>query len=118
VQLYFVREPSSPGGVQCRLTSDVPVDKGKSGVLESMRSAFALFLLSLVTCIAARVSGQQPSSQGFTGPEFNLTARPWSPLKVPKELYLDALEGLCRFSVKHQDAAGAIIDPYVGWTNS
>ena len=77
-----------------------------------MRSAFALFLLLLVTCVVGRISGQQPSSQGVTGPDFNLTAHPWSPLKIPKELYLDVLEGLCRFSVKHQDAAGAIIDPY------
>ena len=45
--------------------------------------------------------------------EFHLTARPWQPLNIAREKYLDAIEGICRFSVQHQDAAGAIIDPFL-----
>ena len=44
--------------------------------------------------------------------EYHLTARPWKPLAIPREKYLDAIEGLCRFGVRHQNAAGAIIDPF------
>ena len=44
---------------------------------------------------------------------WHLTARPWKPLAVPKSAYLDAIEGVCRFSAAHQDAAGAIIDPFL-----
>ena len=43
---------------------------------------------------------------------YHLTARPWSPLNIPKTAYLDRLEGECRFWIKHQDASGAIIDPF------
>jgi hypothetical protein len=42
---------------------------------------------------------------------YHLTARPWKPLAIPLDRYLDAIEGECRFTVRHQDAAGAIIDP-------
>jgi hypothetical protein len=45
--------------------------------------------------------------------EFHLTARPWLPLAVPKERYLDILEGLCRYSRRQQNSEGAIIDPYL-----
>jgi len=45
--------------------------------------------------------------------EFHLTARPWHPLNIEREKYLDVIEGICRFSVQHQDASGAIIDPFL-----
>lgn len=45
--------------------------------------------------------------------EFHLTARPWQPLGIERNKYLDAIEGICRFSVQHQDASGAIIDPFL-----
>jgi hypothetical protein len=45
--------------------------------------------------------------------EFHLTARPWQPLHTEPEKYLDVVEGICRFSVQHQDASGAIIDPFL-----
>jgi len=77
-----------------------------------MRFTFALFLVPLTVCVLVRAFGQQASSEGVIGPSFNLTAHAWSPLKIPKERYLDTLEELCRFSTKHQDEAGAIIDPY------
>lgn len=34
-------------------------------------------------------------------------------MEIPRERYLDAIEGDCRFSAKHQDATGAIIDPFL-----
>lgn len=44
---------------------------------------------------------------------YHLTARPWSPIEIPSERYLEAVEGVCRFSIRHQDASGAIIDPFL-----
>jgi hypothetical protein len=44
---------------------------------------------------------------------FHLTARPWQPLNTDREKYLDVLEGICRFSVQHLDASGAILDPFL-----
>ena len=44
---------------------------------------------------------------------FHLTARPWKPLDVSREAYLDAIEGVCRFTIKHQDANGAVIDAFL-----
>ena len=35
----------------------------------------------------------------------------WAPLEIPRSAYLDAVEGLVRFAMRHQDADGAIIDP-------
>jgi hypothetical protein len=43
---------------------------------------------------------------------YHLTARPWKPLGIPPTAYLDRIEGECRFWVNHQDASGAIIDPF------
>uniref|UniRef100_Q020H0 Uncharacterized protein n=1 Tax=Solibacter usitatus (strain Ellin6076) TaxID=234267 RepID=Q020H0_SOLUE len=44
---------------------------------------------------------------------FHLTARPWKPLNIERQNYLEVIEGLCRFSVRYQDASGAIIDPFL-----
>src|SRR5205814_10561747 len=44
---------------------------------------------------------------------YHLTAQPWKPLAIPRARYLDAIEGICRFSVRHQNADGAIIDPFL-----
>ncbi len=46
-------------------------------------------------------------------PRYHLTARPWSPLATERSAFLDAIEGVCRFSVKYQDKSGAIIDPFL-----
>lgn len=35
----------------------------------------------------------------------------WQPLAIPRSAYLDEVEALVRFAVRHQDASGAIIDP-------
>ncbi|EDY20766.1 conserved hypothetical protein [Chthoniobacter flavus Ellin428] len=45
--------------------------------------------------------------------QFHLTARPWQPLRISRDQYLDAIEGICRFTVQHQDAHGAVIDPFL-----
>jgi len=44
---------------------------------------------------------------------FHLTARPWKPLKISVKDYLDAVEGICRFTAQHEDARGAVIDPFL-----
>jgi hypothetical protein len=44
---------------------------------------------------------------------YRLTAHKWKPAAVTREGYLEAIEGVCRFSIAHQNAAGAIIDPYL-----
>jgi len=46
-------------------------------------------------------------------PRFHLTARPWKPLDITPAAYLEAVEGLCRFTAAHQDRSGAIIDPFL-----
>ncbi len=62
----------------------------------------------------------QPAAQSFgfdthqTNSEaFHLTSRPWQPLDLPAEAILDAVEGICRFSIQHQNEQGAIIDPFL-----
>ncbi len=62
--------------------------------------------------LAAPVAGQ-PQAGSVVRTEYHLTARPWKPLDVPREKYLDVIEGVCRFSVLHQAANGAIIDPFL-----
>ena len=44
---------------------------------------------------------------------YHLTARPWTPLDISKDRYLDAIEGECRFTSKLQDPSGAIVDPFL-----
>ena len=58
-----------------------------------------------------------PAAETETGPVirtgYHLTARPWKPLDIQRDKYLDAIEGVCRFSIRHQDPTGAIIDPFL-----
>lgn len=44
---------------------------------------------------------------------YHLPARQWAPLEIPASRYLDVIEGICRFTVRHQDDSGAIIDPFL-----
>src|SRR4051812_4663808 len=69
-------------------------------------------LLLILTAFAAPLSAQDlpPTLPDLP---FHLTARPWKPLATPRDAYLDAIEGLCRFTAKHQDAKGAVIDPFL-----
>lgn len=46
-------------------------------------------------------------------PAYQLTARPWTPLQVEREAYLDPVERLCRHIGQYQDSDGAIIDPFL-----
>src|SRR6266550_4223980 len=45
--------------------------------------------------------------------EFHLTARPWQPLNVSRDAYLDAIEGVCRFTIKHLGPDGEVVDPFL-----
>lgn len=45
--------------------------------------------------------------------KYHLTARPWRPLAISPIAYLDKIEGICRFTVRHQDTSGAVIDPFL-----
>lgn len=44
---------------------------------------------------------------------YHLTARTWLPLRVPPTEYLDRVEGVVRFTARHQDEHGAILDPFL-----
>ena len=73
-----------------------------------------ILLLAATAGIALRLLSAAPVETGpviRTG--YHLTARPWKPLDIPREKYLDVIEGVCRFSIRHQNAAGAIIDPFL-----
>jgi hypothetical protein len=52
-------------------------------------------------------------SAGGLADEYRLTARPWKPLHTAPERYLEVIEGVCRFSIQHQNPQGAIIDPFL-----
>jgi hypothetical protein len=77
-----------------------------------IRIGSALFVAATAAGVALCLL---PATETETGPVirtgYHLTARPWKPLDIKKEKYLDAVEGVCRFSIRHQDATGAIIDP-------
>lgn len=64
----------------------------------------ATFLIAL--SFAAFCLAQQPPAV-----QFHLTARPWKPLKIPRDAYLDSIEGICRFTAKHLGPDGEVIDP-------
>jgi hypothetical protein len=65
--------------------------------------------LPIALCLLAHILPAQP----VITTNYHLTARPWKPLAVSKSQYLDAIEGACRFTIRHQNAEGAIIDPYL-----
>ncbi|MEZ5400065.1 MAG: hypothetical protein R2729_10395 [Bryobacteraceae bacterium] len=46
--------------------------------------------------------------------EYHLTSRPWEPSGLTREQFLPAIEGVCRFTARHQNASGAVIDPFLG----
>jgi hypothetical protein len=80
------------------------------------RRAVRHHLLPAAGLIAAAwlaIAGTSLEPEAVIRTGYHLTARPWKPLDTPAERYLDVIEGLCRFSVRHQDAGGAIIDPFL-----
>ncbi|MBD3630870.1 hypothetical protein [Cyclobacterium sp.] len=44
---------------------------------------------------------------------FHLTAKPWQPSLQDKSAFLDAIAATCQVVALHQNASGAIIDPYL-----
>ena len=66
----------------------------------------------LLALTASMASAQNPPEQWPQQP-FHLTARPWQQLAIPSSTYLDAIEGVCRFTARIQDASGAVIDPFL-----
>ena len=44
---------------------------------------------------------------------YHLTARPWQPLDITEDPYLETIAGICRVAAQFQDDQGAIIDPYL-----
>ena len=62
---------------------------------------------------AGILAAVEPQNGAISTTGYHLTARGWKPLEVPREKYLDVIEGLCRFSVQYQSAEGAIIDPFL-----
>lgn len=77
----------------------------------SLRNTLAAVAVLGAAAGIPAVAQSQAGAVSTTG--YHLTARPWKPLDIPREKYLDVIEGLCRFSVQHQDADGAIIDPFL-----
>jgi hypothetical protein len=71
------------------------------------------FHLLLLTVLTATTSAQSTTEPNLTTTNYSLTSRPWTPITTPKSQYLDVLEGACRFSIRHQDSSGAIIDPFL-----
>jgi hypothetical protein len=68
----------------------------------------------LVVSVADRRGRAQDLPESLPRIPFHLTARPWTPLDVPRERYLEAIEGVCRFTIRHQDPRGAVIDAFLG----
>jgi hypothetical protein len=68
-------------------------------------------LLSAVARFASGFAQDLPAS--LPQLPFHLTARPWKPLDVSSSEYLDAIEGVCRFTARQQDTQGAVIDPFL-----
>jgi hypothetical protein len=66
--------------------------------------------LSLAVSVSATA---QDRPSGLPVIRYHLTGRPWQPLAIPRDGYLDAIEGICRFTIRHQDGTGAVIDPFL-----
>jgi len=68
--------------------------------------------VAAVLLLAGQVGHTAPSSPAsLPNVQWHLTARPWSPLNIPKDAYLDRIEGVVRYEATLQNANGAIIDP-------
>ena len=70
-----------------------------------------VILLAIATCCNVGLGQDLPAD--LPKLSFHLTARPWKPLDISREDYLDAIEGVCRFIAGRQDARGAVIDPFL-----
>ena len=57
--------------------------------------------------------GAMPAVLPGADDTYHLTARLWKAAEIPRDRCLDVIEGICRFSVRCQNADGAIIDPFL-----
>lgn len=71
-----------------------------------------LLLVSLLSTTGPSVQAQDLPAH-LPEIRFHLTARPWQPLGITSETYLDTIEASCRAATRHQDQRGAIIDPFL-----
>ena len=85
-----------------------------------MRSSFSRrnFLQYSAWAFAVPLIGRFPFDSSFmasneTFQGYHLTAHPWTPTNTSNDELLDIIEGLCRFSLQHQNQDGAIIDPFL-----
>lgn len=76
-------------------------------------------LLGLLMLLTGSAFFLRPDARAQDAPaslpdlSFHLTARPWEPLNIAREAYLDVLEDACRVVAQHQDGRGAVVDPYL-----
>ena len=70
-------------------------------------------LLCSAALLALVPAAAQDLRQPVVRTGYHLTARPWKPLAIPREKYLEAIEGVCRYTARLQDSRGAIIDPFL-----
>jgi hypothetical protein len=68
-------------------------------------------ILWCLVCVTPCVAQDLPET--LPRVPFHLTARPWKPLGISREAYLDSIEGVCRFTVKHLGPDGEVIDPFL-----
>ncbi len=66
-----------------------------------------MMIITLAALLAA------PADPGLPVSAWVTPVRDWKTAAIPRERYLEIIEGLCRFSIRHQDGKGAIIDPFV-----
>lgn len=71
----------------------------------------AIFLFNILLILQKNVAQDLPAT--LPRIQYHLTAHPWKPLNIPRDSYLDAVEGMVRVAQKFQDDQGAIIDPYL-----
>jgi len=72
-----------------------------------------LSAIAVAAAVYVAIAAAPPDSGPVVRTGYHLTGRPWKPLEIPRERYLDTVEGVCRFSSRHQNAEGAIIDPFL-----
>jgi len=68
-------------------------------------------MLAALFLMAAAGAAAQDLPECLPQVPYHLTARPWRPLDIPPDAYLDVIEQLCHFSARYQEQGGAIIDP-------
>ena len=79
--------------------------------MKEIRAACLMLLMLLPSDVLKAQTDSLP--EHLPEIKYHLTARPWQPLAIPPDTYLDKIEGVCRFTARHQDARGAVIDPFL-----